>query len=174
VQNLLRYKWIGHRDQKMCKTAIFWSVASVLPSAVSSNCDGLHHLMVPTGSNHHGSNQFKRLTVPTSSNYHSSNRFKRLTVPTDLNHHGSNWPKPLMVPTGLTITVPTGSNHRRFQPVWTIIVPTGSNHWWFQPVTDLVLGHPGIYSNLLELQHTIMYFTTLWCHLTRANAGLSS
>jgi hypothetical protein len=29
------------------------------------------------------------------------------------------------------------------------------------PVTDLVLGHPGIYSNLLELQHTIMHFTTL-------------
>jgi hypothetical protein len=41
-------------------------------------------------------------------------------------------------------------------------------------VTDLVLGHPGIYSNLLELQHTIMYFTTLRRHLTRANAGLSS
>jgi hypothetical protein len=29
------------------------------------------------------------------------------------------------------------------------------------PLTDLVLGHPGIYSNLLELQHTIMYFATL-------------
>jgi hypothetical protein len=44
----------------------------------------------------------------------------------------------------------------------------------FGTVTDLVLGHPGIYSNLLELQHTIMYFTTLRHHLTRANAGLSS
>jgi hypothetical protein len=41
-------------------------------------------------------------------------------------------------------------------------------------LTDLVLGHPGIYSNLLELQHAIMYFTTLRRHLTRANAGLSS
>jgi hypothetical protein len=41
-------------------------------------------------------------------------------------------------------------------------------------VTDLVLGHPGIYSNLLELQQTIMYFITLWCHLTRSNAVLSS
>jgi hypothetical protein len=41
-------------------------------------------------------------------------------------------------------------------------------------LTDLVLGHPGIYSNLLELQHTIMYFITLQYHLTRANAGLSS
>jgi hypothetical protein len=29
------------------------------------------------------------------------------------------------------------------------------------PVTDLVLGHLGIYSNLLELQHTIMYFIIL-------------
>jgi hypothetical protein len=41
-------------------------------------------------------------------------------------------------------------------------------------VTDLVLGHPGIYSNLLELQHAIMYFITLRCHVTRAIAGLSS
>ncbi|KAJ7347399.1 hypothetical protein DFH08DRAFT_960735 [Mycena albidolilacea] len=36
------------------------------------------------------------------------------------------------------------------------------------PVTDLVLGHPGIYSNLLELQRTIMYFTTLRRHLTKS------
>jgi hypothetical protein len=35
-------------------------------------------------------------------------------------------------------------------------------------LTDLVLGHPGIYSNLLELQHTIMYFTTLRRHLTKS------
>jgi hypothetical protein len=28
-------------------------------------------------------------------------------------------------------------------------------------LTDLVLGHPGIYSNLLELQPTIMCYTTL-------------
>jgi hypothetical protein len=35
-------------------------------------------------------------------------------------------------------------------------------------VTDLVLGHPGIYSNLFELQHTIMYFTTLRRHLTQS------
>jgi hypothetical protein len=41
-------------------------------------------------------------------------------------------------------------------------------------VTDLVLGHLGIYSNLLELQHAIMYFITLRRHLTRAIAGLSS
>jgi hypothetical protein len=41
-------------------------------------------------------------------------------------------------------------------------------------LTDLVLGHPGIYSNLLELQHAIIYFITLRRHLTRANAGLSS
>jgi hypothetical protein len=41
-------------------------------------------------------------------------------------------------------------------------------------VTDLVFGHPGIYSYLLELQHTIMYFITLRCHLTRVIAGLSS
>ncbi|KAJ7900589.1 Inosine/uridine-preferring nucleoside hydrolase domain-containing protein [Mycena olivaceomarginata] len=47
-------------------------------------------------------------------------------------------------------------------------------HAYYGTVTDLVLGHPGIYSNLLELQHTIMYFTTLRRHLTRANAGLSS
>jgi hypothetical protein len=36
------------------------------------------------------------------------------------------------------------------------------------PMTDLVLGHPGIYSNLFELQHTIMYFTTLRRHLTKS------
>jgi hypothetical protein len=36
------------------------------------------------------------------------------------------------------------------------------------PLTDLVLGHPGIYSNLLELQRTIMYFTTLRRHLTKS------
>jgi hypothetical protein len=41
-------------------------------------------------------------------------------------------------------------------------------------LTDPVLGHPGIYSYLLELQHTIMYFITLRHHLTRAIAGLSS
>ncbi|KAJ7822201.1 hypothetical protein B0H14DRAFT_1325149 [Mycena olivaceomarginata] len=53
-------------------------------------------------------------------------------------------------------------------------VPHGSQWSLLGSVTDLVLGHPGIYSNLLELQHAIMYFTTLRRHLTRANAGLSS
>jgi hypothetical protein len=56
--------------------------------------------------------------------------------------------------------------------------PGVNHHCWSgrrpSALTDLILGHPGIYSNLLELQHTIMYFTTLRRHLTRANAGLSS
>jgi hypothetical protein len=42
------------------------------------------------------------------------------------------------------------------------------------PMTDPVLGHPGIYSKLLKLQCTIMSYTTLQHHLTRANAGLGS
>jgi hypothetical protein len=41
-------------------------------------------------------------------------------------------------------------------------------------LTDLVLGHPGIYSISLELQHIIMGYTTLQHHLIRTNTGLGS
>jgi hypothetical protein len=64
------------------------------------------------------------------------------------------------------------------QVIHPLCVPLVTRAYGAQPtreaVTDLVLGHPGIYSNLLELQHTIMYFITLRRHLTRAIAGLSS
>jgi hypothetical protein len=72
---------------------------------------------------------------------------------------------PLFLPSGLS---PLQATPRSLYPTLRLLKPD------FVTLTDLVLGHPDIYSNLLELQHTIMYFTTLRRHLTRANAGLSS